>query len=1193
MKSTVNQVVSPSSSRGTSRRTKAAIVVVMLVALAGVTASFLNYKSHSTQYNDLSNAQAALLQKLEKTDSLKSQDLLSLADEVVSIRTTVDDRVAKQLQSQYDELLAKLNGLAASGNQTTASMASQLIAALSNQPGEGIGVGGSNNTTVSNKGVISINNQTGAVSIQGKDNQTSVTQQGKVTVVGTAQDIAQSSSPTFNNQNLSGNLSVQGNASVQGSTTTGSLNIQSSGTQNGHALCDASNNCGYSGAGSSYVLGGNSFGSTATIGTNDNNSLNIRTNGQDRIVVGSSGNTNFTGNVSTSGSVTANSFSGDGSNVTGVDASRLAGQNSSYYQNASNMNAGTLQDSRLSANVTLQGNSFNGVNQLVKLTSGGILPVLDGSQLTNVVASNALQLGGQGMSYFLNASNMNAGTLSDALLSSNVTLQGNSFNGPNQLVKLSAGGILPILDGSQLTNIDAKTLNGQLAAYYLNASNFGAGTLADARLSTNVVLKNATNTFTGTNNFAGLTATGILQNGYGVCDASNNCNYASSTGGAGYIQNQTAVAQAAGFNINGSSYIGGSIGLGTTSATKKLTVRSDTSGDGISLSGSGDKVISMQRFGNQEVQLQATGSDLFKIRAPGGFGDIASFNLLNGSSLFGGSMVVQGGLSSPGAGLGSERLGVGALASTNSIAIGTNASSLATGSIAVGYGANSGADNTRTIAIGQDVNVSGTLGFAVAIGDSAKGFSRSVVVGPGAECSGYYCVALGRGATGVGNSVAVGQSAAAGTNSTALGYGANASQSSIAIGHNSTTTGSRQLVVGSSSSWINDGYFGSGVTAASPQGFTLNATGGSGTDIQGANLTLAGGRGTGSAAGGNILFQTAASGASGVSLNNLVTRAQIAANGNMSLGTTANLGQLGVVNNNATQVGLVVQGAAGQTANLQEWRNSAGTVSAHIGSDGSFVQNQYPSSGNPTVEFRNGIYTFRGAAPDNWSSYLSIKPLSGNTAELTSTILHMKSSQGGYALLSASAEVGGNSAGHSTASINTSGGNGIRVFGSNSGRRVSFSNNNPQDLGARINATTDSSSTLGLVLRGYIAQTADLLQAQDSAGAVLAKIAANGNLTVKSAEVQGDLTVTGNATFAGNYITFSNNVRGRNIAVNASNTTQAVTFATAHADANYAVFCTPNWNTSCFVTNKTTTGFTLNYGTAAPAAQLVDWLVAR
>lgn len=46
-------------------------------------------------------------------------------------------------------------------------------------------------------------------------------------------------------------------------------------------------------------------------------------------------------------------------------------------------------------------------------------------------------------------------------------------------------------------------------------------------------------------------------------------------------------------------------------------------------------------------------------------------------------------------------------------------------------------------------------------------------------------------------------------------------------------------------------------------------------------------------------------------------------------------------------------------------------------------------------------------------------------------------------------------------------------------------------------------------VRGFTAQTADLLQLQDISGAVLAKIDAGGNLTVKNATFNGTLTVNG------------------------------------------------------------------------------------
>jgi hypothetical protein len=70
-------------------------------------------------------------------------------------------------------------------------------------------------------------------------------------------------------------------------------------------------------------------------------------------------------------------------------------------------------------------------------------------------------------------------------------------------------------------------------------------------------------------------------------------------------------------------------------------------------------------------------------------------------------------------------------------------------------------------------------------------------------------------------------------------------------------------------------------------------------------------------------------------------------------------------------------------------------------------------------------------------------------------------------------------------------------------------------------------------------------------------------------------------------------VRGIAAAVTSGQTTLAITFATAQADANYAVLCTPNYATTCYVTNVATTGFTISFGTAAPANATVNWLVVR
>jgi hypothetical protein len=54
-----------------------------------------------------------------------------------------------------------------------------------------------------------------------------------------------------------------------------------------------------------------------------------------------------------------------------------------------------------------------------------------------------------------------------------------------------------------------------------------------------------------------------------------------------------------------------------------------------------------------------------------------------------------------------------------------------------------------------------------------------------------------------------------------------------------------------------------------------------------------------------------------------------------------------------------------------------------------------------------------------------------------------------------------------------------------------------------------------------------------------------------------------------------------------------ITFGTAEPDTDYAVFVTPNWNTSVWVTGKTTTQFVVNFGTVAPTGATIDVAVCR
>ena len=165
---------------------------------------------------------------------------------------------------------------------------------------------------------------------------------------------------------------------------------------------------------------------------------------------------------------------------------------------------------------------------------------------------------------------------------------------------------------------------------------------------------------------------------------------------------------------------------------------------------------------------------------------------------------------------------------------------------------------------------------AVSVGYDSSSGHTSVAVGGQSSANWDHGVAVGWSALNTGAwSTAVGDSASAGQNSTALGLGAIAgSNSSLALGAFSATTAVNQLVIGGSTSngtYIQDAYIGSGVTDATPAAITVHATGGSGANVGGANLNLAGGIGTGTGNGGDITLQVATPGIAGSGANSLAS----------------------------------------------------------------------------------------------------------------------------------------------------------------------------------------------------------------------------------------------------------------------------------------------------------------------------------
>jgi hypothetical protein len=130
--------------------------------------------------------------------------------------------------------------------------------------------------------------------------------------------------------------------------------------------------------------------------------------------------------------------------------------------------------------------------------SGAFLPLSPRQSLTPT--PYALFAPSAGTAASVPAANL-TGTLADARLSTNVAKLNaiQTFTAANTF---SSAANSFTGNGAGLTNVNADELDGQHGAFYQNAGNL-TGTLADARLSTNVALLSANQVFSGTVGFSG------------------------------------------------------------------------------------------------------------------------------------------------------------------------------------------------------------------------------------------------------------------------------------------------------------------------------------------------------------------------------------------------------------------------------------------------------------------------------------------------------------------------------------------------------------------------------------------------------------------------------------------------------------------------------------------------------------------
>ena len=101
-------------------------------------------------------------------------------------------------------------------------------------------------------------------------------------------------------------------------------------------------------------------------------------------------------------------------------------------------------------------------------------------------------------------------------------------------------------------------------------------------------------------------------------------------------------------------------------------------------------------------------------------------------------------------------------------------------------------------------------------------------------------------------------------------------------------------------------------------------------------------------------------------------------------GTQANIATAWTfVTNVATNIGIIIKGAASQTANLQEWQNSSGAVLSYIRQDGAIALNtMLPTSSNTGSYLTTGSSAINIISRSTSTSTFNIKGVASQTANL-------------------------------------------------------------------------------------------------------------------------------------------------------------------------------------------------------------------
>ncbi len=328
--------------------------------------------------------------------------------------------------------------------------------------------------------------------------------------------------------------------------------------------------------------------------------------------------------------------------------------------------------------------------------------------------------------------------------------------------------------------------------------------------------------------------------------------------------------------------------------------------------------------------------------------------------------------------------------------------------------------------------------------------------------------AIGLGANGTAGAIIVGQRVGANNESvmklqTRDSAGTAATRVTISSGGNvgiGTTSPSYRLDVAGTIKSAGTGYN----TATSPSIYLTNTTATTGRTfiINSAN---------------NGAFQVADANASDA------TRLYLLANGNFGIGNNSSDpgAQLQVTALAAGTKGLIVKGAASQSANLQEWQDSAGNVPISVSSAGTLsiaksgtrpsyivLNNTVATESVEVTMQQNGVQRAAFGICGTTNAYILNPPSAsdfGFRADNVNILFSMN-------------------AGSSVQAMLTSGG------------RFGVGTSATADVTGMIQANPTSASTKGLVVKAAASQTANLLEIQNSSGTNLVYVDSTGDLAV-------------------------------------------------------------------------------------------------